>query len=290
MLIGYGPVANAITRGSNDDNSPQASVVVLIQSQNNRCTGTLISPVAVLTAKHCITGDNFSGQNTFGGGGGRPAAIPPFVISVGNPIGNGTAAVGTYNSDPAKPPSVYGDNGPVNDQEHGTDVAIIWLDPANPAISFAKIARPALASPVPSDGDDSEGGSYNVPIGVAGWSAVSNHDPSFRQVAYYDAVYHYPGYPSGGPGTPSGQYWVHAQGAGNIEPGDSGGPLFWRDSDGTRHVIGVAGSTFQAPFAIDGFDCTLNRCDIWTDVTRGAIAGWIRQQMLDTSKSKDWLI
>ena len=82
---------------------------------------------------------------------------------------------------------------------------------------------------------------------------------------------------------------VHGQGDGNLEPGDSGGPLFWLKSDGTRQVLGVAGSIGVRPFAIDGFDCTFNKCDFWTDVTRGATADWIRNQMEDRSRSVAWL-
>ena len=124
---------------------------------------------------------------------------------------------------------------------------------------------------------------------MSGWSPYSNHNPNIRQVAYYSTIYHYSGYPGGGPGTPSGQYWVHAQGAGNLEGGDSGGPLFWQKPDGTRQVLGVAGSIFQHLLLSMASIGTFNKCDIWTDVTRDNIARWVRDRMVDTSRSPAWM-
>src|SRR5215475_7209256 len=143
----------AITQGSNDASSPEAAIVVQILNPNGLCTGTLLTPTAILTAKHCVTGDNFSNQNIFGGNGGKPAAQPPFTVLVGNPIGNGTTAIETHTT---VGQTVYGDNGPVNDQEHGSDLAILWFNPAAPlgsatapAFNYAHIVRQNLASPVP---------------------------------------------------------------------------------------------------------------------------------------------
>src|SRR6478672_1268190 len=84
-LVKWPDTTHAITNGSNDVDSFEANVVVkLIGSNGAACTGTLISPVAVLTAKHCITGDNFSGQDIFGGGGGRNPLTLPIRVYLGN--------------------------------------------------------------------------------------------------------------------------------------------------------------------------------------------------------------
>jgi len=213
----------------------------------------------------------------------------PFTIDVGSPLAGPPIETGQSASTlPAAASLYYGNADPVNDQETGADLAIIWL--TAPLLKYAQVVRPRLASPVPRGGDDSEGGEYDQPICVAGWSPLSGHDPNIRQVACYtDGIYHYPGYPGGGPGTPSGQFWVHPQGGGNLEPGDSGGPLFWLKPDGSRQVLGVAALLGPRPFAIDGFDCTFNKCDFWTDVTRGAPGGWIISQMEDRSRSVTWM-
>jgi hypothetical protein len=270
--------AHAITYASNDLNSPEASVVVRVQSQNGiLCTGTLITPTAVLTAKHCVTGLDSSFDNP------SPPAQLPFTVSVGTPLGPPIESAMAFTA------SVYGAYEPLNNQELGADLAILWL--AQPLFTYAHIVRPTLASPVPADGDDGEGGIYTVPIGAAGWSPAPDHAANQRQVVLYtDDLKHFSGYPDGGKGTPSGQYWVHAQGhTGSLEPGDSGGPLFWQQPDGTRQVLGVADSDGVHFLGIDGFDCSFGRCDFWTDVTRDNTARWIRQQLRDTSRSPGWL-
>ena len=109
----------ALTNGNNDADTLEANVVVkLIGSNCGICSGTLISPVAVLTAKDCITGDNFSNQNIFGGNGGKSGLTLPITVCIGNLRLQQSASLGTcpQASDPRRSPTVFGDNGPVNDQ------------------------------------------------------------------------------------------------------------------------------------------------------------------------------
>jgi hypothetical protein len=48
--------SQGIAGGYNDDDDDVANVVVSLNGQS--CTGTLITPTVILTAQHCINGDN----------------------------------------------------------------------------------------------------------------------------------------------------------------------------------------------------------------------------------------
>jgi hypothetical protein len=235
--------------------------------------------MAVLTARHCINGD-VNGRN-----GPNPPIQYPIIIQVGNQNGGWLRQYTSSNITPTKTWA----NGPQDANNAGNDVAVIFLDPPGtlppalpgPAWDYAQIVHPSLTSPCPTSGcGDANGGTYSPPFGMAGWAPQDA--PVFRQVAYDTGFNHYPGRPDD-----RGQYWEHDQGSIHDDPGDSGGPLFVRRGDPKRlgffyrDVIGVLSGDSHSLIGHD--------YDRWADITRGAIADWVRTALADPiPRSASW--
>lgn len=228
LAQGTPAVTPFIAGGHDDDNSVEANAIVRLVS-NKLCTGTLITPMAVLTARHCLNGDDTNPPMTF-----------PIQVQVG---GDSNNFLKVYTSNNIIPSRAWA-TGPQTTGNPGNDIAVLFLDPPGnaipgsmpgPVLELAQIGHPSLVSPCPTSGcgDDANGGTYDPQLGMVGWAP--SDAPRFRQIAFDSEFHHFPGKPDD-----RGQYWQHVQGSIHDDPGDSGGPLFVR-----RPVPGRPGLFFR---------------------------------------------
>jgi hypothetical protein len=270
--------------GGHEDTSDVASanVVVELRDGDKKCSGTLISPLVVLTAGHCILGDD---QRGFADALGLR---PPVNVSAPRP---GLVPV----ADLRAIVSVTRLGHATGSSEIGQDIALVFLDEvalqadlerAESTSPFSldsvqwntllevRSERPSFA--VPASTVDGRLYRFQVPVGVAGFGGGEA-----RQVALFEELEL----------TRGASTWQQSQGTSssptvNVREvgGDSGGPLFTvRSGSHTRDPFGVQSANDGTN---DGFVPITN---FWVDITRPATAQWIRDTARDTTRTSAWL-
>jgi hypothetical protein len=124
LLVAHSSAAIAITNVDDDEAHHNASVVIGDQGAAG-CSGTLITPLRVLSANHCFAGSaaDFSFKNPVTVGFGRDITT---IIGVSNPAQKVKSATpiaviqtGDFNTGPSGNPLVPGDS--------GIDIAVVSL-------------------------------------------------------------------------------------------------------------------------------------------------------------------
>jgi len=200
---GVAPQRAAIAGGTPEPGEPAVVGVKLVGGVAS-CTGTLISPHVVLTAKHCV---QLSGAD---------APVPPGLLSIslGSSLFGGTDyRVRRVDTTPGR----FNATGGLSGALVGIDVAVMTIRP-DASGNLPDVTPMAIFRGNPEDvtGQDVTFVGYGErPDGSSG--------DKYTKVGHVDSV-------RGG----------NLFSSGNICSGDSGGPMIWEDAPGGRAVVGVA--------------------------------------------------
>lgn len=224
-----GERAEALYGGSTDANTAEANVVV--QFGTHGCTGTLITPQVVVTAGHCVTGsENPAGPGAVGCQAGSNNIKRP-SIHVG--VQTYTHAFSTQYSLPKYPFCL-----PAGRSTE--DVALLYLaEPVTsekiaPGVVAPAVTRPSLLPPPRYDD------AFVGLIGFAGyswWTAAYGATTLLdRQVAHVNNAH------ATHDDDAHGATFTHVSSGWGTLAGDSGGPMFFVRSDGSRDPFAVLSS------------------------------------------------
>jgi hypothetical protein len=251
-----GSLSQAVLNGTNDNLNLEANTVVALENPTRpgvACSGTLITPLVVLTASACVA----------------PAkAGPQPNVRVGADFTTAKIYASKQNADVLTGPGA-------------AEIALVYLDPTHPVLEEAKSARQMLTlpEPLPWDPNDPETAYDFRNMGVAGWSPLGEDGQPRGTTAnirqqFTRAVLRV--HTADGETT-----WVRDVTAndGALVEGDLGGPIFVTDTAGARQVLGVATKIGVAPSAATGCPSTAQRCDVWAAVTTDVVRAWIQAKL-----------
>lgn len=194
----------AIIRGTRETGLPSVVLVArtgLTTGSGGLCTGTVIGPYAVLTAKHCVFSESGSGY----------IAVPTaeFLVIVGSDLDDRASIVDTFGVVEMRTTAGSAIDA---DIENGDDLAVLLLT--------RNVGTPAyeIATAVPGSGDD---------VNVVGYgrTITGAPDPADSGTKYRATMRV----------SRSGSRLIETSGPAWTCQGDSGGPLF----DGSMRVAGV---------------------------------------------------